>query len=169
MKENKILKLIQEKLDYYYLKADYSHPTVGHVFVTEGLHIIVNDDREQCKWAEINSFDKGPKICKVCKDEETFTKELNKALLEFYKIKHNRITEENKSKPIRSSFINKQLYRLYLFAFDSWGKRLNKGKRAGIWKMIMDDVWADIYNRTTLEERWAIYYQLTKKKKSKNG
>lgn len=167
MNEKQTLKLIQNKLDYYYLKAEYSHPTVGHVFVTEGLHIIVNDDKEQCKWIEINSFDKGIKIRKVCKDEKTFEKEIDKALLEFYKIKHNRIKEENKSKPIRTSFINKQLYRLHLFSFDSWGKRLNKGKRAGIWKTIMDDVWADIYNRTTLEERWAIYYQLTKKKKCK--
>lgn len=164
MNEKQTLKFIKEKLDYYYLKADYSHPTVGHVFVTEGLHIIVNDDKEQCKWVEINSFDKTPKIRKVCKDVETLAKELDKTLLEFYKIKHNRIYEENKSKPIRCSFINKQLYRLYLFAFDSWGKRLNKW----IWKMMMDMVWPIIYNRTTLEERWAIYYQLTpKKKKSK--
>lgn len=160
MNEKQTLKFIKEKLDYYYLKADYSHPTVGHVFITEGLHIIVNDEKEQCKWVEINSFDKTPKIRKVCKDEETLAKELDKALLEFYKIKHNRISEENKSKPIRSSFINKQLYRLYLFAFDSWGKRLNKW----IWKTIMDMVWMIIYNRTTLEERWAIYYQLTPKK-----
>lgn len=164
MNEKQTLKFIKEKLDYYYLKADYSHPTVGHVFITEGLHIIVNDDKEQCKWVEINSFDKRPKIRKVCKDDETLAKELDRALLEFYKIKHNRINEENKSKPIRSSFINKQLYRLYLFAFDSWGKRLNKGKRAGIWKTIMDMVWPIIYNRTTLEERWEIYYQLTPKK-----
>ena len=102
MNEKQILKLIKEKLDYYYLKADYSHPTVGHVFVTEGLHIIVNDEKEQCKWVEINSFDIGPKIRKVCNDEKTFEKEINKALLEFYKIKHNRINEENKSKPVRS-------------------------------------------------------------------
>ena len=84
MNETQILKLIKETLDYYYLKAEYSHPTVGHVFVTEGLHIIVNDEKEQCKWVEINSFDNGPKICKVCNDEKTFEKEINKALLEFY-------------------------------------------------------------------------------------
>ena len=161
MNEKQILKLIKEKLDYYYLKADYSHPTVGHVFITEGLHIIVNDEKEQCKWVEINSFDKTPKIRKVCKDKETLDKELDKALLEVYKIKHNRISEENNSKPIRSSFINKQLYRLYLFAFDSWGKRFNKG----IWETMMNMVWPIIYNRTTLEERWEIYYQLTPKKK----
>lgn len=164
MNEKQILKLIKEKLDYYYLKADYSHPTVGHVFVTEGLHIIVNDEKEQCKWVEINSFDNGPKIRKVCNDEKTFEKEINKALLEFYKIKHNRINEENKSKPVHSSFINKQLYRLYLFAFDSWGKRLKNGKRAGIWKTIMDDVWADIYDRTDIDERWKIYQELNPKK-----
>jgi len=44
------------------------------------LHIIVNDDKEECKWVEINSFDKEPKIHKVCKDEETLTKELDKVL-----------------------------------------------------------------------------------------
>lgn len=126
MNEKQILKLIQNKLDYYYLKADYSHPTVGHVFITEGLHIIVNDEKEQCKWVEINSFDKEPKIRKVCKDEKTFEKEIDKALLEFYKIKHNKINEENKSKFIRTSFISKQLYRLHLFAFDRWDKRLKK-------------------------------------------
>ena len=165
MNEKQILKFIQDKLDYYYLKAEYFHPTVGHVFITEGLHIIVNDEKEQCKWVEINSFDKRPKIRIVCKDKETLEKELDKALLSFYKIKHNRINEENKSKPISSSFLNKQLYRFYLFAFDSWGKRLNNGKRAGIWIKIMDKVWPIIYNRTTLEERWEIYYQLTPKKK----
>jgi hypothetical protein len=163
MKENKVLKLIQEKLDYYYLKAEYTKTTVGHVFVAEGLHIIVNDE-EECKCIEFNSFDKGPKIRKVCKDEETLVKELDKTLLAFYKIKHNRINEENKSKPVRSSFINKQLYRLYLFAFDMWGKRIKKGKRAGIWKILMDDVWADIYDRTDIDERWKIYNELNPKK-----
>jgi hypothetical protein len=64
--------------------------------------------------------------------------------------------------------MNKLLYRIWLFAFDMWGKRDKKGKRAGIWIKIMDKVWPIIYNRTTLEERWEIYYQLTpKKKKSK--
>jgi hypothetical protein len=41
-----------------------------------------------------------------------------------------------------------------------WGKRLKKGKRAGIWKTIMDDVWADIYDRTDIDERWKIYQEL---------
>jgi hypothetical protein len=61
--------------------------------------------------------------------------------------------------------MNKLLYRIWLFAFDMWGKRDKKGKRAGIWIKIMDKVWPIIYNRTTLEERWEIYYQLTPKKK----
>lgn len=46
-----------------------------------------------------------------------------------------------------------------------WGKRDKKGKRAGIWIKIMDKVWPIIYNRTTNEERWKIYYQIIPKKK----
>ena len=94
MKENQILKFIKDKLDCYYLKADYSIQQNGHVFITEGLHIIVNDDKEECKWVELNSFDKEPKIRKVCKDEETLAKELDKALLVVYKIKHERIQKD---------------------------------------------------------------------------
>lgn len=34
MNEKQTLKFIQDKLNYYYLKAEYSHPTIGHVFIT---------------------------------------------------------------------------------------------------------------------------------------
>ena len=34
MKENQILKFIKDKLDCYYLKADYSIQQNGHVFIS---------------------------------------------------------------------------------------------------------------------------------------
>ena len=171
MKENKILKLIKEKLYYYYLKADYSHPTVGHVFVTEDLHIIVNDDKEQCKWVEINSFDKGPKIRKVCKDEETLAKELDKALLAFYKIKHERIHKDYEQRccqvktPFLKYLIIKSAYYVWLYAFDHATKRFKKGKvTAGIWTTIRHSVYP-ILQHAAKEELNKIYNDYKEKQK----
>ena len=171
MKENQILKLIKEKLDYYYLKADYSHPTVGHVFITEGLHIIVNDDKEECKWVELNSFDKEPKIRKVCKDEETLTKELDKALLAVYKIKHERIQKDYEQRccqvktPFLTHLIIKSAYYVWLFAFDQATKRFKKGKEtAGIWTPIRHAVYP-IWKRASYEELNKIFNDYKEKQK----
>lgn len=171
MKENQILKLIKDKLDYYYLKADYSIQQEGHVFIVEGLHIIVNDDKEQCKWVEINSFDKEPKIHKVCKDEETLAKELDKALLAVYIIKHNRIQKDYEQRccqvktPFLTHLIIKSAYYIWLYAFDQASKRFKKGKEtAGIWTPISHAV-NHILKHASYEELNKIYKDYTKKQK----
>lgn len=173
MKENKVLKLIKDKLDYYYLKADYSHPTVGHVFITEGLHIIVNDDKEECKWIEFNSFDKGPKIRKVCKDEETLVKELDKALLAFYKIKHERIQKDYEQRccQVKTPFLThlkiKAAYYVWLYAFDRATVRFKKGKEtAGIWSPVRHAVYS-VWKEAPKEELNKIYKDYQKHKENK--
>ena len=171
MKENQILKFIKDKLDCYYLKADYSIQQVGHVFITEGLHIIVNDDKEECKWVELNSFDKEPKIRKVCKDEETLTKELDKALLAVYKIKHERIQKDYEQRccqvktPFLTHLIIKSAYYVWLFAFDQATKRFKKGKEtAGIWTPIRHAVYP-IWKRASYEELNKIFNDYKEKQK----
>ena len=171
MNEKQILKLIKEKLDYYYLKSDYSYQSVGHVFIIEGLHIIVNDDKEECKWVELNSFDKEPKIHKMCKDEETLTKELDKALLAVYKIKHERIQKDYEQRccqvktPFLTHLIIKSAYYIWMFAFNQATKRFKKGKvTAGIWTPIRRAVYP-IWKRASTEELNKIYNDYKEKQK----
>ena len=171
MKENPILKLIKDKLDYYYLKADYSIQQAGHVFIVEGLHIIVNDDKEQCKWVEINSFDKEPKIHKICKDEETLAKELDKALLAVYIIKHERIQKDYEQRccQVKTPFLThlkiKAAYYVWLYAFDKATKRFKKGKEtAGIWTPIRHAVYP-IWKQVPREELNKIYNDYKEKQK----